>query len=96
MLGATVAIFITIKHFIAMCTKPNTNTEAITDVFTYVMHNNLNNFKEENDDIIGLSLSLDELFAGYLDSQVSELDDYTRLDRFRDYLKIKELLQIIQ
>ena len=80
-----------------MCTSPNhVPSEATTDVFTYVMHNNLKNFKEENEDILGLSLSLDELFAGYLDSQVSELDDYTRLDRFRDYLKIKELLQIIQ
>lgn len=79
-----------------MCTAPNhVPTEATTDVFTYVMHNNLKTFKEENDDIMALSFSMDEIFAGYLDSQVSELDDYTRLDRFRDYLKIKHLLEII-
>ena len=80
-----------------MCTVPNTVlTEAITDLSTYVLVKNITTFKEDNDDILGLSFTLDELFAGYLESEVSEFDETPKLDRFRDYLKIKELLRIIE
>lgn len=77
-----------------MCKMPNNQHEAFT-VFEYAVITNLSTFKEEND-LPNLSLSVDEMFAGYLESDVSEYDETTRLDRFRDYLKIKELLRIIE
>lgn len=73
-----------------MCATPNANTS----LDAYVLTTNLSTFREENDPL-SLSATLDELFAGYLDSDNSEYDETAKSDRFRDYLKIKELLQII-
>lgn len=77
-----------------MCTTPN--VQPISDLSTYVLINNINVFKDEDDDIVNLSLTLDELFAGYLESDACELDEMHKSDRFRDYLRIKRLLEIIK
>lgn len=76
-----------------MCTMPNTNT--ISDLTSYALVTNISTFKEEND-LMSLSMFLDELFSGYLDSDFCKADPVPTLDRFRDYLKLKELITLVE
>lgn len=72
-----------------MCASPNTNTNS------QVLFTNVSQFNQEND-LVSLSLTLDELFSGYLDSSFCEADETSKVDRFQDYLKLKALLKIIE
>jgi len=77
-----------------MCKMPNNQHEAFTAI-EFAVINNIATFQEEND-LQGLSETLDELFSGYLDSELCEADPTAKVERFQDYLKLKALLRIIE
>lgn len=75
-----------------MCASPNVQHSELD---SYVLFTNLTTFQQEND-LKTLSETLDELFSGYLDSELCKADETAKVERFRDYLKLKELLGIIE